>query len=111
MTHQDTFRKAVSLRLLNAPHAVLMVLWNSSGAGRDSTDVMGLTGLTMANVSMAKKKLLAEGSLEERVPFRDTRRAKMYLTADGERRASELWNSVFLLGQSMSQFRQDIPSD
>ena len=86
-----TLQAIAETKLIKAPQLILLLMANKHMEGWTTADITKATGIAASAVTMAKRKLLAQGFIIEHCPHRDRRVTKAYLTDSGRSEASRAW--------------------
>jgi len=77
------------------PAAILMMLLTPDGEGTSFGSLAERMELSLAHTSTAVSALVTKGLAEKASPFDDLRRATVYLTVAGRKRADSMVAAVF----------------
>lgn len=103
-------KEVYALKLLHGPQLLLLALYNRTREGRTPSDIVEMTGMVAATVTMAKNLLERQGSIEVVYPARDGRCALMRLSENGEVEAKRMWTALRGLIKHQQSFYKVSPS-
>lgn len=100
----DAARQAFACGFLKGPTLALMVLHNAGHLGWTLGALAKATGISEPVANHVKNTLVERGLAVVRLPERDKRQVKIYLTDKGRAKSMELWRALSDLSDAQSEW-------